>query len=113
MSVTAGRPTPVQAVVGLIRVRRADIRKPIGGSRLVSEDGPLLGCRAIRAGAGPNAATPIIALTANAMQSDKDMCLQAGMNDFLTKPFNKEVLLACMQQHLARPLDAKLPTAGS
>jgi CheY-like chemotaxis protein len=58
--------------------------------------------RAIRAGAGPNAATPIIALTANAMQSDKDMCLEAGMNDFLTKPFNKDVLLACMQQHLAR-----------
>ena len=59
--------------------------------------------RAIRAGAGPNAATPIVALTANAMQSDKDMCLEAGMNDFLTKPFNKTVLLACMQQYVPHP----------
>ena len=30
--------------------------------------------------------TPIIAMTPNAMQSDKDMCMAAGMDDFLTKP---------------------------
>ena len=57
--------------------------------------------RAIRSGGGPNAATPIIALTANAMQSDKDACLAAGMNDFLTKPFSKEGLLDCIQRHIA------------
>ena len=54
--------------------------------------------RAIRSGHGPNADTPIVALTANAMQTDKDACLEAGMNDFLTKPFSKEVLSACLQQ---------------
>jgi CheY-like chemotaxis protein len=56
--------------------------------------------RAIRSGAGPNMGTPIIALTANAMQSDKDACIDAGMNDFLTKPFSKDGLADCIHKHL-------------
>jgi CheY-like chemotaxis protein len=58
--------------------------------------------RLIRAGDGPNRTTPIVALTANAMQSDKDMCLDAGMDDFLTKPFSKQGLADCMQKLLRR-----------
>jgi CheY-like chemotaxis protein len=54
----------------------------------------------IRTGDGPNKATPIVALTANAMQSDKESCFKAGMNDFLTKPFNKEALMEIVARHI-------------
>jgi len=43
---------------------------------------------------------PIIALTANIMQSDKDRCLNAGMLGFVAKPFTAETLLSSIQQIL-------------
>lgn len=54
--------------------------------------------RTIRSGAGPNASTRIAALTANAMQSDKDACYEAGMDDFLTKPFSKADLMEVLHR---------------
>jgi two-component system sensor histidine kinase/response regulator len=35
---------------------------------------------------------PVVAMTANAMQQDKDKCAQAGMNDYLTKPIDPDEL---------------------
>ena len=52
--------------------------------------------RQIRSLAGQNARTPIVALTANAMPSDREACHAAGMDDFLAKPFDRESLFACL-----------------
>jgi two-component system, sensor histidine kinase and response regulator len=49
--------------------------------------------RVIRKLQGARGQIPIIALTANAMRSDSERCLAAGMNDHLPKPFDKATLL--------------------
>ena len=43
---------------------------------------------------------PIIAMTANAFAEDKERCLQAGMNDFLIKPFNPHEMFAILLRSL-------------
>ena len=39
-----------------------------------------------------NSKVPIIALTANALESEKEKCWQAGMNEYITKPYNPDYL---------------------
>jgi CheY-like chemotaxis protein len=45
---------------------------------------------------------PIIAVTAKAMQSDREKGLAAGATDYVTKPVDTEELLACIERRLAR-----------
>ena len=54
--------------------------------------------RRIRQLDNENSAVPVIALTANAMQGDRQKCIDAGMNDYLTKPFVAENLAEIIKQ---------------
>ena len=54
----------------------------------------LQAAREIRAMAGASGRIPIVALTANAMMGDREACLAAGMNDYVSKPFERTALLA-------------------
>jgi two-component system, sensor histidine kinase and response regulator len=52
------------------------------------------------------ASLPIIAMTANAMQRDRERCLAAGMNDFVTKPVDPEELFKVLMKWAQRPQSA-------
>jgi signal transduction histidine kinase/DNA-binding response OmpR family regulator len=43
---------------------------------------------------------PIIAMTANAMKGDRELCLEAGMNDYITKPIKREIVFQTLEKWL-------------
>jgi HPt (histidine-containing phosphotransfer) domain-containing protein len=57
------------------------------------------------------ARTTVVALTANALQGDRERCLAAGMDDYLSKPFKAADMAAVLQRWLTTP-DATVVTRG-
>ena len=60
--------------------------------------------RAIRALLSPVASTPILAMTANAMRSDREICLEAGMDDFISKPIDAGAFLRVVSRFMVAEL---------
>jgi CheY-like chemotaxis protein len=65
--------------------------------------------REIRKREGSSVHRPIIAMTANAMQGDRERCLNAGMDDYVSKPIRKADLIEALERHVSKkgnPLEA-------
>jgi PAS domain S-box-containing protein len=56
--------------------------------------------RLIRQREGATRHIPIIAMTAHAMQGDRERCLAAGMDDYISKPIKPEILFATLERWL-------------
>jgi signal transduction histidine kinase/CheY-like chemotaxis protein len=64
----------------------------------------------IRRREGSSIHRPIIAMTANAMQGDRERCLDAGMDDYVSKPIRKADLTESLERHLpknVKPIEAR------
>lgn len=87
--------TPIEAVL-------MDVQMPIvdgvEAARLVRQDRRF-------------AELPIIALTAGAFRSERERALDAGMTDFITKPYDPETLIASVRAHVSRARGAQVGVA--
>ncbi len=57
--------------------------------------------------------TPVVALTAHAMKGDRERCLSAGFNDYLSKPISRSSLLSKVSEFTGHPKAAPSPESES
>ncbi len=112
---------PVNALIGRRFLQRigytvevaADGNAGLAAAQSSSFDAILMDCQLpglsgyevteqLRAGDGPNRDAPILAVTAHAVDNERERCLEAGMNACLTKPYEPEDLANQLHQLLGR-----------
>lgn len=57
--------------------------------------------------AHPENRPKIVAVTANVLQEDRDLCFEAGMDDFMAKPINNNILISILQRYSKQVLEVK------
>jgi signal transduction histidine kinase/CheY-like chemotaxis protein len=95
----------------LAALRARDYHLVLMDARMPRLDG-LAATREIRALSEPKCRVPVIALTANAFAKDRDLCLAAGMDDYVSKPFAGEHLLAKCRDWLLRSTNSLARSAA-
>lgn len=62
---------------------------------------------------GSNRRVPIVAMTANAMVGDREKCIAAGMDDYVTKPINNDRMMEVMVKWLGQIPEMPAPASAS
>ncbi|MBK7367624.1 MAG: GAF domain-containing protein [Candidatus Eisenbacteria bacterium] len=95
--------------VAIAKLEQAPVDVVLMDIQLIGEDGFTV-TREIRANAEPRiAAVPILAMTASVLHDARERCLEAGMNDFVMKPFDPADLLRKLTAATGRPA----PSSGA
>jgi two-component system sensor histidine kinase/response regulator len=81
-----------------IRIAESGMQNTDSGEDMLPHPSPLI--------PHPSSRIPIIAMTAHAMAGEKEKCLSAGMDDYITKPINPSLLFATLAKWLSCSLTA-------